>query len=100
MRLTRRGRNTVRATAVLSLMVVIGAGYSAVGNATEKPTVATPASVGYVRVVVAPGETLWSLANLVAGSASVSSVVDEISKANDLKSADIHAGEKLWVPAN
>ncbi len=100
MALTRRGRRVVRASAVLSLLVVIGAGFSAVGNATESKVVSTPATSGYVKVIVAPGETLWSLASLVAGKSNVSVVVDEIVSANQLSSSDIHAGEKLWVPAN
>jgi len=100
MALTRRGRRVVRGSAVLSLLVVIGAGFSAVGNATESKVVSTPATSGYVKVIVAPGETLWSLASLVAGKSNVSVVVDEIVSANQLSSSDIHAGEKLWVPAN
>ena len=100
MALTRRGRRVVRGSAVLSLLVVIGAGFSAVGNATENKVVSTPATSGYVKVIVAPGETLWSLASLVAGKSNVSVVVDEIVSANQLSSSDIHAGEKLWVPAN
>ena len=100
MALTRRGRRVVRGSAVLSLLVVIGAGFSAVGNATESKVLSTPATSGYVRVIVAPGETLWSLASLVAGKSNVSVVVDEIVSANQLSSSDIHAGEKLWVPAN
>ncbi|MEI6649780.1 MAG: LysM peptidoglycan-binding domain-containing protein [Actinomycetes bacterium] len=100
MALTRRGRRVVRGSAVLSLLVVIGAGFSAVGNATENKVVSTPATSDYVKVIVAPGETLWSLASLVAGKSNVSVVVDEIVSANQLLSSDIHAGEKLWVPAN
>ena len=100
MALTRRGRRVVRGSAVLSLLVVIGAGFSAVGNATESKVVSTPATSGYIKVIVAPGETLWSLASLVAGKSNVSVVVDEIVSANQLSSSDIHAGEKLWVPAN
>ena len=100
MALTRRGRRVVRGSAVLSLLVVIGAGFSAVGNATENKVISTPATSGYVKVIVAPGETLWSLASLVAGKSNVSVVVDEIVSANQLSSSDIHAGEKLWVPAN
>ena len=100
MALTRRGRRVVRGSAVLSLLVVICAGFSAVGNATESKVVSTPATSGYIKVIVAPGETLWSLASLVAGKSNVSVVVDEIVSANQLSSSDIHAGEKLWVPAN
>ncbi len=97
-RLTKRGRNVVRSTALLSLLVVIGAGFSAVGNASEKTIDATPASTGYVKVVVAPGETLWSLASMVAGNRSISSVEDAIVSANNLTGPDLTAGARLWVP--
>jgi hypothetical protein len=98
-KLTTRGRNVVRGTAVASLLIVIGAGFSAVGNASEKGVPSTPASSGYVRVVVAPGETLWSLASLVAGNRSVAAVEQEIVDANQLASTDLAAGDRLWVPS-
>ena len=100
MKLTTRGRNVVRATTVASLLVVIGAGFSAVGNASEHKVVVASSTAGFVKVVVAPGETLWSLASLVAGNSDVSSTVDAIVTANGLSSSDIHAGQKLWVPSN
>ena len=98
-KLTARGRNVLRGTAVASLLIVIGAGFSAVGNASEKGVPSTPASQGYVRVVVAPGETLWSLASMVAGSGSVTAVEQEIVDANQLASTDLAAGDRLWVPS-
>ena len=97
-KLTARGRNVVRGTAVASLLIVIGAGFSAVGNASEKGVPSSPASQGYVRVVVAPGETLWSLASLVAGSGSVAAALQKIVDANQLQSTDLAAGDRLWVP--
>jgi hypothetical protein len=98
-KLTARGRNVVRGTAVASLLIVIGAGFSAVGNASEKGVPSTPASMGYVQVVVAPGETLWSLASMVSGSGSVTAVEQEIVDANQLSSTDLAAGDRLWVPS-
>ena len=101
-KLTARGRSVVRGTAVASLLIVIGAGFSAVGNASEKgvpSTPATPASSGYVRVVVAPGETLWSIASMVAGTGSVGAVEQEIVDANQLQSTDLAAGDRIWVPS-
>ena len=97
-KLTARGRSVVRGTAVASLLIVIGAGFSAVGNASEKGAPSTPASSGYVRVVVAPGETLWSIASMVAGSGSVGAVEQEIVDANQLQSTDLAAGDRIWVP--
>ena len=98
-KLTARGRNVVRGTAVASLLIVIGAGFSAVGNASEKGVPSTSASSGYVKVVVAPGETLWSIASMVAGSGSVGAVEQEIVDANQLQSTDLAAGDRIWVPS-
>jgi LysM repeat protein len=95
---TKAARKIARLLVGASLLVVIGAGFSAVGNATDhKVSIGTS---GYVKVIVAPGETLWSLALLAAGNGSVSQIVDQIVSANGLNSSDIHAGQKLWVPAN
>ena len=98
-KLTARGRGVVRGAAVASPLIVVGAGFSAVGNASEKGVPSTPASAGYVRVVVAPGESLWSLASMVAGNGSVTAVEQEIVDANQLQSTDLAAGDRLWVPA-
>ena len=47
---------------------------------------------------VAPGETLWTVAAAVAGSRSVSAVVDDIVLVNHLSSSDVAAGTRLLVP--
>ncbi len=99
-KLTRRGRNLVRTMAAGSLLVVIGAGFSAVGNASETKVISTPATSGYIRVVVAPGESLWSVAAMVAGNRDVSSVLDEIVQANALTTTDIAVGTRLMVPSH
>ena len=100
MALTNRGKNVVRGFAVASLLVVIGAGFSAVGSSASEKVVpaASVASGDYVRVVVAPGETLWSVAALVAGSSDVATVVDEIVSINHLSSSAVSAGTRLLVP--
>ena len=95
---TTRRRKLARTLVGASLLVVIGAGFSAVGNAST--TGVHNGTAGYQRVVVAGGETLWSLATSVAGNGDVSAVVDQIVSANALQSSDIHAGEKLWVPVS
>ncbi|MEJ0014376.1 MAG: LysM peptidoglycan-binding domain-containing protein [Actinomycetota bacterium] len=97
-KLTARGRSVVRGTVVASLLIVIGAGFSAVGNATENKAVGVSGTSGYTQVVVAPGETLWSLASMVAGSGSVTAVEQEIVDANQLVGTDLAAGARLWVP--
>ncbi len=52
----------------------------------------------YVQVVVTPGESIWSIAALVAGEGDIASVVSENVEGNQLKSADVAAGSKLLIP--
>jgi LysM repeat protein len=93
---SKQSRRLARTFVGISLLVVIGAGFSAVGNASD--TVIHSGHSGYVSIVVAPGETLWSIAGMVGGS-DTASVVDQIVSANSLTSSDVHSGMKLWVPA-
>ena len=93
-RLNRRGR-LARFLVVLSLMVVLGAGFSMRAGAGVDLTHAT----SYVTVVVAPGESLWSIASDAAGRGDVRAMVDEIISANSLSGPDVAAGQVLRVPA-
>jgi len=45
-----------------------------------------------------PGESLWSIAAMVADKGQIASVVADIVEVNQLKSADLAAGSKLLVP--
>ncbi len=93
--LNRRGR-LARFLVVLSLMVVLGAGFSMRAGAGDA---VSHAPISYVTVVVAPGESLWSIASDAAGSGDVRAMVDEIISANSLSGPDVAAGQILRVPA-
>ena len=95
-RLTRRGR-LARTIVVLSLAVVMVAGFAATSGANQQAPVASAPS--YSVVVVAPGETLWSVAAAYA-SGDVQGLVTEIREVNNLKGYDLQAGQKLRVPLN
>ena len=94
---TRQSRKLARTFAVVSLLVVTGATFAAVGNASESGSVSP--HDGMVQVVVGGGETLWDIASMVSGNQNVQSVVDQIAAANNLTSSDVRAGVRLWVPA-
>lgn len=94
-RLTRRGR-LARFLVVLSLTVVLGAGFAMKAGAGSS---VTHAPKSYVSMVVAPGESLWSIASLAAGTGDVRAMVDEIISINSLSSPDVAAGQSLQVPA-
>ena len=92
-RLTRRGR-LARTLVVLSLTVVMAAGFASQSGAGQVEASTAPS---YEIVVVAPGETLWSVAAAYA-SGDVQVLVNEIREVNNLKGFDLQAGQKLRVP--
>ena len=80
---------------------MIGAGFSTISSASDKSDVAaiSKSESKYVQVVVTPGESLWSIAAMVAGRCcQIQSVVADIVEVNKLKSADVPAGTRLLVP--
>ena len=94
-RLTRRGR-LARSIVVLSLAVVMVAGFAATSGANQETPVAS-AAPSYSVVVVAPGETLWSVAAAYA-TGDVQGLINEIREVNNLKGYDLQAGQRLRVP--
>jgi len=94
----RQAKRLARTVSTISLLVVIGAGFSSISSASEKSSDPSEAKSKYVQVVVTPGESLWSIAALVAGQGDIASVVADIVEVNALKSADVAAGVKLLVP--
>lgn len=96
-RLTRRGR-LARTLVVLSLAITMVAIFAATSGANSSQS-AAPASAepSYSVVVVAPGETLWSVAAAYA-SGDVQGLVNEIREVNNLKGYDLQAGQRLRVP--
>jgi LysM repeat protein len=94
----RQAKRLARSVSTLSLLVVIGAGFSTISAASDETTNTGSVKSNYVQVVVTPGESLWSIAALVAGQGDIASVVADIVEVNSLKSADVAAGTKLLVP--
>jgi len=92
-RLNRRGR-LARTLFVLSLTVVMAAGFASKSGAGQVEASTAPS---YEIVVVAPGETLWSVAAAYA-TGDVQGMVNDIREANNLKGVDLQAGQKLRVP--
>ena len=93
--LNRRGR-LARTFVVLSLAIVLGSVVSAKAGAG---TDAAPQVAGsFITVTVAPGDTVWSLANRLAAGSDVRSLVSEIISVNSLDSVDVETGQKLRIP--
>jgi LysM repeat protein len=103
--LTRRGR-LARTLLVLSLSVVLGAGFAMNAGAGDALSAAkingssdsVNVAKSYVVVTVASGETLWSLASAMADGGDVQALVADIASANSLKGVDVTAGQKLRIP--
>jgi LysM repeat protein len=93
-RLTRRGR-LARTIVVLSLAVVMVAGFAATSGANTAGS--SSAAPSYSIVVVAPGETLWSVAAAYA-TGDMQGMINQIREVNNLKGYDLQAGQKLRVP--
>ena len=95
----RQAKRLARTGLSISLLVVIGAGFSTISSASDKSDAAISNSESkYVQVVVTPGESLWSIASMVADNSQIQSVVADIVEVNKLKSADVPAGTRLLVP--
>jgi LysM repeat protein len=91
--LNRRGR-LARTFVVLSLTVVMAAGFASQSGAGQVEASTAPS---YEIVVVAPGETLWSVAAAYA-SGDVQGMVNDIREANNLTDFDLQAGQRLRIP--
>jgi len=91
--ITRRGR-LARTFVVLSLTVVMAAGFASQSGAGQVEASTAPS---YEIVVVAPGETLWSVAAAYS-TGDVQGMVNDIREANNLTGFDLQAGQRLRVP--
>jgi hypothetical protein len=94
-RLTRRGRIVVAALAVAAAWGLFVAGASAAQASSPAPRAAIGSGQ---QIIVQPGSTLWSIAQSADPHADARTVVQEMLQANRLKTADITAGQRLWVP--
>ena len=93
--LTRRAR-LARTLVVLSLSVLMVSGFAMKAGAGSVSNPDGPSH--FVTVVVAPGESLWSLASALADGGDVRALVNEIVTVNSLESVDVQAGVRLRIP--
>ena len=101
MRLTRRGRCVVGFVAFLGAVAAAAALWLAVASRAEAAGhVQYPGrgTTGVARVVVAPGQSLWTIALRVDPTADPRIIVAEIITDNSLTGQTIQPGQVLWVP--
>ena len=90
-RLTRRGRVVVF---LLAFLVLAAAALVLAGG-----SVATSEPEATETVVVAPGQTLWSIASEHSEGRDVRDAMDHLVDLNDLDTPVLAAGQRLVVPA-
>lgn len=97
LRLTRRGRIVV---AVMAALLVAGLSLAVAGAAQATGPSASQRATGpnLARVVVRPGQTLWSVAENADPNADPRLVIQQIAQLNALTSDNLVAGQRLWVP--
>ena len=96
LRITRRGRAVL--TAVVALPLAAAAVFGGIGAVGATAT-DTHASATFSYVTVAPGESLWQLAQQIAPNADPRDVVEAITNLNALSSGVVQPGQRLAIPA-
>ena len=91
-RLTRRGRLVVVAVLVGLLFAAFSLGRVGAEGSTSEQRSATTV------VTVAPGETLWGVAQRLAPGEDPRPVVEQIRRLNDLESGGLRVGQQLVLP--
>jgi LysM domain len=100
-RLTRRGRFVLGMLAglvVASAAALIWLAVTGQAQAASKAGAAPAGRHGMLRVVVRPGQTLWTIAAKADPSADPRLVIQQIVDDNALSGTSVDAGQVLWVP--
>ncbi len=96
-RLTKRGRLISRIALVASMSILIASGYSALSGVSADTSESGESGREHLEViVVAPGESLWSIAKLLGGDQEEN--VARIIELNALSTPSLSAGTRLIIP--
>jgi nucleoid-associated protein YgaU len=87
----------VTAAAVL-IVGAVAMTLAGVAQATGHSAPAAPARAGVTKVLVRPGQNLWSLAEKYAPGADTRLVIQEILQLNSMSTDQVQPGQVLWVP--
>jgi hypothetical protein len=100
-RLTRRGRVVLAALAVVTVTATVTLFWLSVAGGAQAASHGLGSGAAYrgmTRVVVLPGQTLWSIASQAEPAADPRLVIQQIIEANALGGPVIQPGQSLWVP--
>ncbi len=96
-RLTRRGRFLVSALSFIFMLAI--SAVSLVGLATTGAKASNEESnTSTTKIVVAPGETLWTIAARVNPEIDPRAVIEQIKDLNVIEGSSIYSGQILLVP--
>ncbi|WP_236968406.1 LysM peptidoglycan-binding domain-containing protein [Microbacterium aurantiacum] len=99
LRLTARGRRALAFVVALPVSAAMAIAVISGGSALAGREAGAPEGT-FSAVVVAPGDSLWSIAERVAPGADPRDVVDAIVRLNALDGAGLQAGQSLAIPAD
>jgi LysM repeat protein len=94
-RLTPRGRFLARIAVIASLSILL---LSLLSMFTGASAGSNPSTVEYEQIIVAPGQTLWSIAANLEIKGDRREIVDEIMSLNNLSNPELSAGQKIYLP--
>ncbi len=97
LRLTRRGRVVLALCAAIAA-TLFGFAAASAAQAADHGAPAGAAGHSLSRIVVQPGQTLWSIAVQADPHADPRLVVQQIMAANSLSEGSLQAGQRLLVP--
>lgn len=96
-KLTRRGR-LVLSTLSFATMLAISL-FSLLGIATSSANASNEATNSTItQIVVAPGETLWTIAARINPENDPRAVIEDIKALNVIEGANVYAGQVLLIP--
>jgi hypothetical protein len=100
-RLTRRGRVVLAALGIVTVTAMVTLFWLSVAGGAQAASHGLRGGAAYrgmTRVVVRPGQTLWSIASQAEPAADPRLVIQQIIEANALGGPVIQPGQLLWVP--
>lgn len=97
LRLTVRGRRVL--AAIAALPAVIALSFAIIGGGAALASRDAAPAASFSTVVVAPGDSLWAIAQEVAPQADPRDVVDGIVRLNALGGVTVEPGQVLAIPA-
>jgi len=96
-KLTRRGRLVLSTVSFVTMLAISLVSLFGIATASAKASNEVSNSTN-TQIVVAPGETLWTIAARVNPEIDPRAVIDQIMDLNVIEGSNVYAGQVLLVP--